>query len=240
MAAGSVLVVGAGGLGSPVCLYLAAAGVGTIGIVDADRVSVSDLHRQVVHAGADVGRFKTDSAAAKLSALNPDVAVRRHTERLIASNATAILRDYGFIIEATDNFRSKFLLADACHFTRKPYSHAGVLSFEGQTMTVLPGKTACYRCVFGGAPGPGGAPDSPRAGVFGVLPGIVGCIQAAEALKFLLGAGELLTNRLLVCDALKMEFRVVALQRNPRCPLCGNSPSIMHLGDGGAPAACDI
>ncbi len=235
--AGRVLLVGAGGLGSPAALYLAAAGVGTLGLMDADVVDLSNLQRQIAHATPDIGRPKVDSAAAKIQALNPDVAVRTHRERLTAANARAILCDYDFVIDGTDNFASKFLVADACHFAGKPYSHAGILKFDGQTMTVLPGQTACYRCVFNAPPPPGSVPSCSQAGVLGVLAGVMGTLQATEALKFLLGQGELLTDRLLVYQALRAAFRTVPLKRNSRCPLCGTTPTITELVDE-APPAC--
>lgn len=238
--AGKVLLVGAGGLGCPAGLYLAAAGVGTIGIMDADRVDLTNLQRQIAHATPDLGKFKTDSAAAKFQAINPDVTVRQYRQRLNAANAPAILKDYDFIIDGTDNFPSKFLVADACHFTPKPYSHAGILRFEGQTMTVIPGETACYRCVFTAPPPADAVPSCSQAGVLGVLAGVVGCIQATEAVKFLLGIGDLLVNRLWVYNALKMKFREVPLQRNRQCPLCGEQPSITKLRDEEAPLVCDL
>jgi molybdopterin/thiamine biosynthesis adenylyltransferase len=227
--AGKVLLVGAGGLGSPAGLYLAAGGVGTIGVIDADQVDLSNLQRQIIHFTSDLGRPKVTSAAEKMRAINPDVGVIVHHERLTAANAMQVLAGYDFVIDGTDNFASKFLVADACHFAGKPYSHAGILRFEGQTMTVLPGVTACYRCVFNTPPPPGAVPSCSQAGVLGVLAGVIGVLQATEALKFLLGAGRLLTDRLLVYDALDLRFREVRLKRNPRCPLCGPSPSITGL-----------
>ncbi|MEI6210570.1 MAG: molybdopterin-synthase adenylyltransferase MoeB [bacterium] len=235
--AGRVLIIGAGGLGSPAALYLAAAGVGTIGLADGDVVDLTNLQRQVAHATADVGHAKVESAAAKCRAINPDVNVRLHPEHIRADNALAIMRDYDFVIDGTDNFAAKFLVADACHFAGKPYSHAGILRFEGQAMTVIPGQSGCYRCLFREPPPPGAVPSCSQAGVLGVLAGIVGTIQAAEAVKFLLGIGQLLTNRLLVFDALKMSFREVAFKRNPGCALCGSSPTITTLQDE-APAVC--
>lgn len=237
--AGKVFIVGAGGLGSPAALYLAAAGVGTIGIIDADQVDLSNLQRQVIHATGDLGRAKVESAAAKMRALNPDVQLRLYAERLSAANALSILRDYDFIIDGTDNFPAKFLVADACHFLGKPYSHAGILRFDGQTMTVLPGKTACYRCVFNAPPPAGVVPSCSQAGVLGAVAGVMGTIQAAEALRFLLGIGELLTNRMLIYDALKANFRNVTLRKNRNCPLCGERPTITELREE-APPACDL
>ena len=238
--AGKVLIVGAGGLGSPAALYLAAAGVGTIGLIDADAVDLSNLQRQIIHATPDLGRPKVDSATEKMRAINPDVTVHTYRERLAAANALTILKDYDFVIDGTDNFPSKFLVADACHFTRRPYSHAGILRFDGQTMTVIPGETACYRCVFSAPPPAGAVPSCSQAGVLGVLAGVVGCIQATEAIKFLLSIGNLLTNRLLVYNALKMKFRDVPLRRNRQCPLCGEHPSITELRDEETPVACDL
>lgn len=238
--AGRVLIVGAGGLGSPVALYLAAAGVGHIGLMDADVVDLSNLQRQVIHTTLDIGRPKVESAAEKMRAINPDVRVRTYAERLTAANAPAILTDYDFVIDGTDNFASKFLVADACHFAGKPYSHAGILRFEGQAMTVLPGRTACYRCVFGAPPPPDAVPSCSQAGVLGVLACVIGGIQATEAVKFLLDKGTLLTDRLLVYHALDMTMRTVKISRNRHCPLCGDHPAIRELRDEQPAAACDL
>ncbi len=234
-----VLIVGAGGLGSPAALYLAAAGIGTIGVIDSDRVELSNLQRQVVHGTSDVGIYKVDSAAAKMEAINPDVEVKTYRERLTADNADDVLGDYDFIIDGTDNFPSKFLVADACHFAGKPYSHAGILRFDGQLMTVIPGKSSCYRCVFGAPPPANSVPSCSQAGVLGVLAGIIGTLQTMEAVKFILGEGELLTDTLLVYDALGNKFRKVELKRNPDCPLCGTSPTIRKLEDSEW-ATCDL
>jgi molybdopterin/thiamine biosynthesis adenylyltransferase len=229
--AGRVLVVGAGGLGSPVALYLAAAGVGTIGLMDADNVDVTNLQRQILHFTPDIGRPKVESGREKMESLNPDVKVRVCRERLTAANALTVMADYDFVIDGTDSFASKFLVADACHLAGKPYSHAGILRFVGQTMTVKPGATACYRCVFREPPPQGAVPTCSQAGVIGVLPGVIGTLQAGEAVKFLLGIGDLLTDRLLVYNALKGSFRTVTLRRNPNCPLCGKTPTIRTLRD---------
>ncbi len=234
--ASRVLLVGAGGLGSPAALYLAAAGIGTIGLADGDVVDLTNLQRQIAHCTADVGRAKVESAAAKCRAINPDVKVKLHPEHLRADNALGILKDYDFVIDGTDSFASKFLVADACHFAGKPYSHAGILRFEGQAMTVIPGQTGCYRCLFREPPPPNVVPSCSQAGVLGVLAGIVGTIQAAEALKYLLGIGDLLTNRLLVFDARSMTFRNIRFNRNPACPLCGSAPTIVELRDEAGPA----
>jgi molybdopterin/thiamine biosynthesis adenylyltransferase len=236
--AGKVLLVGAGGLGSPAALYLAAAGVGTIGVMDADVVDLTNLQRQVIHTTADLGTPKVESAAAKMRAINPDVNVRTYRERLAAANAPAILAGYDFVLDGTDNFASKFLVADACHFSGKPYSHAGILRFDGQLMTVLPGRTACYRCVFHAPPPAGAVPSCSQAGVLGVLAGVIGILQATEAVKFLLQRGQLFTDALLTYNALDARFRKVALKRNPVCPLCGADPTITELREG-EQAACD-
>ena len=225
--ASRVLVVGVGGLGSPASLYLAAAGVGTLGLVDADRVELSNLQRQILHQSPDLGRSKVASAAAKLAALNPDVTIRPYAERLTPANACRIISAYEFVIDATDNFPAKFLIADACHFMGVPYAHAGIREFQGQTFTVLPGKTACYRCVFGGPPA---AEPAPPAGPVGAVPAVIGSLQALEAIKFLLGRGELLTNRLLTFDGLAARFHEAPVLRNPQCPLCGVAPVIKEPG----------
>lgn len=214
-----VLVIGAGGLGSSAGFYLAAAGVGTIGIVDFQKVSLSNLQRQIAHTTRDIGRAKVKSAAVTFRALNPEITIREHKVRFTTKNARDILADYDFVLDCTDNLESKFLIADACHFVLKPYSHAGITGYDGQTMTVLPGNTACYRCVFNAPPVE--KITHGQSPVLGCVPAVIGSIQAAEAIKFLLGTGELLTNRLLVFDALGMQFRTVKLRRNKKCPLCG-------------------
>lgn len=228
---GKVLVVGAGGLGSPAGLYLAAVGIGTIGIIDYDRVDLSNLQRQILHTTGDISRPKVESAREAMKAINPDTHIITYDDRLTAENALDIIGRYDFILDCTDGFPPKFLIADACFFAGKPYSHAGILRFDGQTMTVVPGETACYRCVFDSPPPAGAVPSCAQAGVIGVLPGVIGCIQATETVKFFLGKGEMLTNRLLIYDALGMKFRNVNLKKNPACPLCGENPSIMKLVD---------
>lgn len=214
-----VLLIGVGGLGSPAGFYLAAAGVGTLGVMDGDVLEASNLQRQIAHTTADLGRPKVASAQRAFEGLNPDCRVRKISERLTAANAARVLADFDFVVDATDNFDSKFLIADACHAARKPYSHAGIREFFGQTMTVIPGTSACYRCLFDAPPeGPAGAPRGP----VGALPGVIGSLQALEAIKFISGCGTLLTDRLLTFDALKMSFRVVNVRRNPHCRLCGS------------------
>ena len=234
----SVLVVGAGGLGAPVSLYLAAAGIGRIGIVDADTVDLSNLQRQVIHFTKDVGVAKVESAKEKIQAINPDVKVDTHHEFLDSSNALDIISDYDFIVDGTDNFPVKFLINDACVMAGKPFSHGGILRFNGQTFTHLPG-TACYRCMFKEPPPPGAVPTCSQAGVLGAIAGMLGTIQAAETLKYFTGVGQLLTDRLLTFDAKTMQFRTTPVRRRESCPVCGNAPTIHHLIDY-EQAACDL
>lgn len=234
-----VLIIGAGGLGAPAALYLAAAGVGTIGLIDGDCVDLSNLQRQILHFTDDVGTPKVESASRKLESLNPGVRVEAIEDRITAANAVELVSRYDFVIDGTDNFPAKFLINDACWFAGTPFSHAGILRFDGQLFTVLPGKTACYRCLFGGPPPPGAVPSCSQAGVLGAMAGVIGCLQATEALKFLLGIGSLLTDRMLIFDALEMRFREVGFKPNPKCPLCGETPSIVELIDY-EPAACDL
>jgi molybdopterin-synthase adenylyltransferase len=229
--AGKVLIIGAGGLGAPIALYLAAAGVGTIGIADADTVDLSNLQRQVIHHTPDIGKPKVESAREKMQAINPDVQVVTYQTWVNADNILGIIGDYDFVIDGTDNFAAKFLINDACVLAGKPYSHGGILRFDGQTITVLPGQSTCYRCIFPAPPPKEAIPTCSQAGVIGVLPGVLGTIQATEAIKFLLGQGELLTNRLLTYDALRMRFREVPLRRNVNCPVCGETPTITALRD---------
>lgn len=234
-----VLIVGAGGLGSPAALYLAAAGVGTIGIIDDDKVDLTNLQRQIIHHTADLNADKVDSAKAKIKAINPDVTVQTYKIRATAQNIAEIIRQYDFVIDGTDNFPTKFLINDACYFEKVPFSHAGILRFYGQLITVLPDKTTCYRCIFRAPPPAGAVPSCSQAGVLGVLAGVIGSLQATEAIKYLLGIGELLTNTLLTYDALKIEFRKVKLSRNLDCPLCGSKPEITELKDEEQPV-CDL
>lgn len=228
--AGRVLVVGLGGLGSPAVLYLAAAGVGTLGLADGDRVEISNLQRQIVHATDAVGKRKVDSAAARCRNLNPDVSVRPHAGRLDRDGAKALFQEYDFVIDATDNFATKTLISDVCHALGVPYSHAGIRRYEGQTLTVIPGSSACWRCVFREFPC---EEDARPQGPLGVVPGIVGTIQAAEAIKSLLGLGALLTNRLLTVDVLTMKFREVSVRRDPECPCCGTTGKQPRQTSGG-------
>lgn len=226
-----VLIVGAGGLGSPAALYLAAAGVGTIGIVDNDVVEISNLQRQIAHFSSDLNRAKVDSAAEKMQAINPDISVKTYKIYLCADNIREIIEGYDFIIDGTDNFPTKFLVNDACVFLGIPFSHGGILRFNGQTMTVIPGRTACYRCCFRNPPPPDAVPSCAQAGVLGAVAGMLGTIQAAETLKYITGAGELLTNSLLSFDAKTMTFRKIRLKKQESCPICGTHPQITELTD---------
>jgi molybdopterin/thiamine biosynthesis adenylyltransferase/rhodanese-related sulfurtransferase len=226
-----VLVVGAGGLGSPVALYLAAAGVGTLGIADFDVVDLTNLQRQVIHGTADVGRPKLESARDRIRELNPHVAVEPHPARLTSANALEVVRAYDVVVDGTDNFPTRYLLNDACVLAGKPNVYGSILRWEGQASVFWAGHGPCYRCLFAEPPPPGMVPNCAEGGVLGVLPGIVGSIQAAEALKLLLGAGEPLVGRLLLFDALRMKFREMRLRRDPACPACGDHPSITELID---------
>ncbi len=226
LARAKVLVVGAGGLGSPVSLYLAAAGVGTLGIIDGDRVDLSNLQRQIIHHTPDLNRPKVLSAKEKIEALNPDVRVVAYEERLTAENALERFAPYDIVVDGTDNFPTKFMINDAAILAGKPLVHGGILRFSGQTFTILPRKTTCYRCVFQEPPPAGLVPSCQEAGVLGALAGFIGTLQATEALKYILGIGLLLTDRLLVYDALKTSLREVRLKRNPRCAVCGEHPTI--------------
>ena len=233
---GRVLLVGAGGLGSPAALYLAAAGVGTIGIVDFDLVDASNLQRQVLHDTHAIGRAKTESARERIAALNPRVRVETHETELTAANALDIVRGYDVVLDGTDNFRTRYLVNDACVILGRPNVYGSVLRFDGQASVFATPNAPCYRCLFPSPPPAGSVPSCAEAGVLGVLPGLVGTIQATEAIKLLLGAGETLEGRLLLVDALRMRFRTVALERDPACPACGTR-EIREPRDEGA--ACD-
>lgn len=237
----SVLIIGAGGLGAPAALYLAAAGVGRIGIVDADVVDLSNLQRQVIHHTADVGKAKVESAKETIEAMNPDVKVETYYEFIQSSNIVDIIKDYDFIIDGVDNFPTKFLINDACVLHGKPFCHAGILRFEGQLFTYDPNdpESGCYRCIFPEPPPKNAVPTCSQAGVLGVLGGVIGTLQATEALKYILGKGDLLTNRLLIYDAKKMKFRNFKFKRNKNWAPGAPHPTITKLQDGDIPA-CDL
>jgi len=233
-----VLLIGAGGLGSPAALYLAAAGVGTIGIVDFDTVDASNLQRQVLHGMKDVGRPKVESAADRLRDLNPDVKVIPHREPINSENAMAIIKNYDIVLNGSDNFPTRYLVNDACQFLSKPLVDASIFMFEGQVTVYMPENNAygyeagpCYRCLYPDPPPPGEVPSCAEAGVLGVLPGIVGSIQAVEAIKLIIGKGEPLIGRLLMIDTLDMSFRTLNIQKDPDCPVCSTHPTVTKLID---------
>jgi len=223
-----VLIVGAGGLGAPIAMYLAAAGVGTIGIIDGDVVDITNLQRQIIHFTKDVHVAKVESAKEKMLAINPDITVNAYLDLLTKDNIMEIISGYDFIIDGTDNFPTKFLINDACVMAGKAYSHGGILRFDGQTMTHTPGN-ACYRCLFKSPPPQGLVPTCSQAGVLGSIAGMLGTIQATEALKYITGVGNLLSNRFLNFNALNMEFRNIPFKKNPHCPVCGDHPTITEL-----------
>jgi molybdopterin/thiamine biosynthesis adenylyltransferase/rhodanese-related sulfurtransferase len=226
-----VLCIGAGGLGSPVALYLAAAGVGTLGIVDFDVVDFTNLQRQVLHGTADVGRKKLDSAAERIAAINPNVGIRKFETRLTSANAMEVLRDFEIVVDGTDNFATRYLVNDACVLTGKTNVYGSIFRFEGQASVFATKAGPCYRCLYPEPPPPGMVPSCAEGGVLGVLPGLVGMIQATEAIKLILGVGEPLIGRLLLVDALAMRFRELKLRKNPDCPVCGEHPTITKLID---------
>lgn len=236
-----VLIIGTGGLGAPAAMFLAAAGIGTIGLVDFDAVELSNLQRQIIHLTKDVGKPKVISGKETINEMNPDVEVATYKEWVSSANIKDIIndKDYDFIIDGTDNFPAKFLINDACVLTQKPFSHAGIIRFQGQTMTYVPGHGSCYRCIFENPPPPDAVPTCKQAGVLGVMGGIIGTIQATEAIKYVLGVGELLTGQLLTYDSLKMEFRKIKLPYNKKCQVCGENPTIKTLIDYDQ-AVCDL
>tara|TARA_A100001037_G_scaffold306849_1_gene357100 strand:+ start:30312 stop:31145 length:834 start_codon:yes stop_codon:yes gene_type:complete len=225
-----VLILGAGGLGSPSAIYLALAGVGTVGLVDFDVVDLSNLQRQVLHHTADVGRSKLESARDNIKAYNPDTNVVLHETRLESDNAMEIIGQYDMVINGADNFATRYLVNDACYLLNKPLIDGSILIFDGQSTVFTPGN-GCYRCLFPSPPPPGMVPNCAEAGVLGALTGLVGSIQSTEALKYILGIGESLESRLLIIDALSMTFREFKLKRNPNCPLCGDNPTVTELID---------
>lgn len=229
--AARVLCVGAGGLGSPLALYLAAAGVGTLGMVDFDVVDVSNLQRQILHSTRDVGRSKLDSAAEKLCALNPAVRIVKHPAMLTSANAIEILSGYDLVADGTDNFPTRYLVNDACVLTGKVNVYASIFRFEGQASVFAAREGPCYRCLYPEPPPPGTVPSCAEGGVLGILPGLLGVIQATEVIKLILGKGEPLIGRLLLVDALGMRFRELKVRKNPECPVCGAHPTITQLID---------
>lgn len=227
----NVLIIGAGGLGSPCALYLASAGIGTLGIVDSDKVELNNLQRQIVHSVDTIGMLKAESAKKSLNAINPDVKVIPHNIRLTSANIMDIIKGYDMVVDGSDNFPTRYLVNDACVFSKKVLSHGGIFRFDGQVITISPGKSACYRCLFSEPPPPGLVPSCREAGILGAVAGVIGTIQANEVLKYILGAGELLTGKLLVFNALDSFFRQVKVPRDPKCPVCGEKPSITKLID---------
>ncbi len=229
--AARVLCIGAGGLGSPLALYLAAAGIGTLGLVDFDVVDASNLQRQIIHSTKDIGRSKLDSAEEKLVALNPGLNVIKHETMLSSANALEILKDYDIVADGTDNFPTRYLVNDACVLLRKPNVYGSIFRFEGQASVFATREGPCYRCLYPEPPPPGMVPNCAEGGVLGILPGLVGVIQATEVIKLILGKGEPLIGRLLLVDALTMRFRELKLRKNPDCPVCGANPTVTRLID---------
>ncbi len=229
--AASVLLIGAGGLGSPLGLYLAAAGVGRIGLVDFDVVDFSNLQRQILHGTPDVGRSKLQSAKDRLTAINPEVRLDLYETRLTSANALSLFAPYDIVIDGTDNFPTRYLVNDACVLLKKPNVYGSIFRFDGQASVFAPPAGPCYRCLYPEPPPPGEVPSCAEGGVLGILPGLVGCIQATEAVKLILGKGRPLIGRLLLYDALEMRFQEFKLRRNPKCPMCGDNPTIEQLID---------
>jgi len=226
-----VFIIGAGGLGSPAATYLATAGVGTLGLIDNDIVEISNLPRQTLHNPNTVNEFKTISAEKRLRQLNPDVKLNIISERLKADNVVGIIKNYDMVVDGSDNFATKFLLNDACVMQGIPLIHAGVLRYGGQVMTILPQKSACYRCIFPEPPPANSVPTCQEAGILNTVAGIIGLIQATEAIKLIIGAGKPLANKLLVFDALEMSFRTIEIQRSKNCPVCSKNATIKTLKD---------
>jgi len=229
--AARVLCVGTGGLGSPLVLYLAAAGVGTLGLVDFDVVDASNLQRQIIHSTKDIGHKKIDSAAEKLTALNPAINIVKHETMLTSANALEIMKDYDIVADGTDNFPTRYLVNDACVLLGKPNVYGSIFRFEGQASVFATQAGPCYRCLYPEPPPPGLVPSCAEGGVLGILPGLVGVIQATEVIKLILGKGESLVGRLLLVDALNMRFRELKLRKNPECPVCGTNPTVTQLID---------
>jgi adenylyltransferase/sulfurtransferase len=229
--AGSVMLIGAGGLGSPLALYLAAAGVGRLGLVDFDVVDFSNLQRQIMHTTQDVGRSKLASARDHIQAINPEVQLDLYETRITSANAMKLLEPYDLVIDGTDNFPTRYLVNDACVMLKKPNIYGSIFRFDGQASVFHPPAGPCYRCLYPEPPPPGEVPSCAEGGVLGILPGLVGCIQATECVKLLLGKGSALVGRLLIYDALQMSFREFRVRRNPNCPVCGDRPTVTQLID---------
>ena len=229
--AAKVLCVGAGGLGSPLALYLAAAGIGTLGLIDFDTVDSSNLQRQIIHSTKDIGRKKIDSAQEKLNALNPALNVVKHDTMLSSANALEIFAQYDIVADGTDNFQTRYLVNDACVLLKKPNAYGSIFRFEGQASVFATEEGPCYRCLYPEPPPPGLVPSCAEGGVLGILPGLIGTIQATEVIKLILGKGEPLIGRLLLLDALSMRFRELKLRKNPDCPVCGTNPTVTELID---------
>ena len=226
-----VLCVGAGGLGSPVAFYLAAAGVGTIGIIDMDKVDITNLHRQILHSDKDVGKLKVESAKETLEALDPNVKVITYSEKLTAKNVKEVIKEYDIVVDGCDNFGTRYLVNDACYFDKIPNVYGSVFRFEGRATLLVPDKGPCYRCLHPRPPPPGEVPTCSEAGVLGVLPGTIGLIQATETVKYILGIGKSLIGRLILYDALDMTYNEVKVKKDPNCPLCGENAEIKDLID---------
>ncbi|MBI2166989.1 MAG: molybdopterin-synthase adenylyltransferase MoeB [Candidatus Omnitrophica bacterium] len=229
--AAKVLLIGAGGLGSPLGLYLAAAGVGTIGLVDFDVVDLSNLQRQILHTNDDIGKSKLDSAEKRIKGMNPDTKVVKHPVKISSDNALEIIQGYDLVIDGTDNFPTRYLVNDACVLLNKPNIYGSIFRFEGQATVFMPKTGPCYRCLYPEPPPPGMVPSCAEGGVLGILPGVIGVLQATEAVKLIVGTGEPLIGRLLLYDALKMSFRTLRLRRDKNCPVCGDHPTVTKLID---------
>src|SRR6266700_2181096 len=227
----SILLIGCGGLGSPLSMYLAAAGIGHLGLVDFDLADFTNLQRQIAFSTSDVGRPKVDATKDRIAAINPNVEVTTYRTKLSSENVMEIFKGYDIIIDGTDNFPTRYLTNDACVFLKKPNVYGSIFRFDGQASVFYPGKGPCYRCLYPEPPPPGEVPSCAEGGVLGILPGLIGCIQATEAVKLLLGQGEPLIGRLLLYDALQMRFREFKVRRNPKCPACGDHPTVTKLID---------
>lgn len=226
-----VLIIGTGGLGAPCSFYLAAAGIGKIGLVDSDKVELNNLQRQIVHTTQDIGIPKTESGKKRLTALNPDVQVETYAIRLDSTNILGIISEYDIIVDGSDNFPTRYLVNDACVLSKKPLVHAGIFRYDGQIMTILPGEGPCYRCLFAEPPPPGAVPSCQEGGILGAVAGVLGVLQANEVLKFILGTGELLSGRLLIFNALDSTFRAVKVPKDNDCLVCSSHPKITKLID---------